>query len=320
MHDIRLIRDDPAAFDAALAKRGVAPQAADLLALDAQRRSLITEAQAAQARRNEASKAIGAAKAAKDDATASALMAEVGALKDRLPAIEAEEKSLGDDLGARLAALPNLPLADVPEGADETDNTLEKTVGTPPTFAFEPREHDAIGPALGLDFETGVALAGARFTLLRGAAAQLHRASRAVHAHHAFARDHGYEQVVPPLLVRDEVMFGTGQLPKFAEDSFQTTGRPLADPDGRSIAHQHRSRTNPERGRPAAALRRAHRVLPLGSRCGGARHARFHPSAPVREGRDGLDHRARSVRSGARADDCLCRGYPWPSSAYPSGG
>ncbi|MFA6606150.1 MAG: serine--tRNA ligase, partial [Sphingomonas sp.] len=208
MHDIRLIRDDPAAFDASLARRGLAPVAADLVALDERRRALMTEAQVAQARRNEASKAIGAAKAAKDEATAAALMTEVATLKERLPAIEAEEKALGESLNAQLAAIPNLPLADVPAGADEAGNVLVASHGTPGTFPFTPREHDAIGPALGLDFETGAAMSGARFTLVRGAAARLHRALGQFMLD-TLSGEHGYEQVVPPLLVRDEAVFGT---------------------------------------------------------------------------------------------------------------
>ncbi|WP_109806757.1 serine--tRNA ligase [Sphingosinithalassobacter portus] len=222
MHDIRFIRENPAAFDAGLARRGADPLADELIALDERRRSLITELQAGQARRNEASKAIGAAKAQKDEETAQALMAEVSALKERLPALEAEEKSLTADLESRLAAIPNLPLADVPDGADEDDNALVASHGTPPQFAFEAKEHDEIGPALGLDFETGVKLAGARFTLLRGPVARLYRALGQFMLT-TLARDHGYEQVIPPLMVRDEAMFGTGQLPKFADDLFQTT-------------------------------------------------------------------------------------------------
>lgn len=222
MHDIRLIRDDPAAFDAALARRGIEPCSAGLADLDERRRALQTEVQTVQARRNEASKAIGAAKASRDEATAAALMAEVTMLKERMPAIEAEEATLGEELTATLAAIPNLPLADVPRGADEDDNVVEKTVGDPTAFGFEPREHDAIGPAIGLDFETGAKLSGARFTLVRGAAAKLHRALG------QFMLDtltgiHGYEEVVPPVLVRGDALFGTGQLPKFAEDLFRTT-------------------------------------------------------------------------------------------------
>jgi seryl-tRNA synthetase len=221
MHDIRLIRDDPAAFDAALAKRGFAPQSAALVALDEQRRATIAESQTAQTRRNELSKAIGQAKAQKDEAKAQALMAEVASLKAALPALEAEEARLGDELGELLAAIPNLPAADVPEGGGQDDNALVHTRGTPTTFAFTAREHDAIGPAIGLDFETGAAMSGARFTLVRGPAARLQRALG------QFMLDHvaeaGFEQVSPPLLVRDEAVFGTGQLPKFSEDLFRTT-------------------------------------------------------------------------------------------------
>ncbi|KQM88518.1 serine--tRNA ligase [Sphingomonas sp. Leaf23] len=223
MHDIRLIRDDPAAFDAALARRGLDPRSAGIVALDERRRALLTEVQVAQARRNEASKAIGAAKAKRDEDTAAALMAEVAAIKERMPAVEAEEAELGEELNGVLAAIPNLPLADVPQGAGEDENVVEKTVGDPTAFGFDAQEHDAIGPAIGLDFETGVKLSGARFTLVRGAAAKLHRALG------QFMLDtltgiHGYEEVVPPVLVRGDALYGTGQLPKFAEDLFKTTG------------------------------------------------------------------------------------------------
>ncbi len=221
MHDIRLIRDDPAAFDAALAKRGVAPQSASLVTLDEQRRATIADSQTAQTRRNELSKAIGQAKAHKDEAKAQALMAEVASLKEALPTLEADEARLGGELQAMLAAIPNLPATDVPEGGGEDDNALVHTRGTPTTFAFTAREHDAIGPAIGLDFETGAAMSGARFTLVRGPAAKLQRALG------QFMLDHvanaGFEQVSPPLLVRDEAVFGTGQLPKFSEDLFRTT-------------------------------------------------------------------------------------------------
>ncbi|SFN77444.1 serine--tRNA ligase [Sphingomonas sp. OK281] len=221
MHDIRLIRDDPAAFDAALAKRGVAPQSASLVTLDEQRRATIADSQTAQTRRNELSKAIGQAKAQKDEAKAQALMTEVATLKEALPALEAEEARLGGELQAMLAAIPNLPAADVPEGGGEDDNALVHTRGTPTTFAFAAREHDAIGPAIGLDFETGAAMSGARFTLVRGPAAKLQRALGQFMLDHV--ADAGFEQVSPPLLVRDEAVFGTGQLPKFSEDLFRTT-------------------------------------------------------------------------------------------------
>ncbi|MGU3314348.1 serine--tRNA ligase [Sphingomonas sp. M6A6_1c] len=222
MHDIRAIRDEPAAFDAALARRGVAPQAAALLSLDDARRAAIAAAQDAQTRRNDLSKQIGQAKAQKDEARAQALMAEVAALKDLLPQLEASETDAAERLNTTLAALPNLPAADVPAGADESGNVVVHQRGTPPAFAFAAREHDAIGPAIGLDFETGVAIAGARFTLVRGPAAQLQRALGQFMLD-TLTRDHGFEEVAPPLLVKDEAVFGTGQLPKFAEDLFRTT-------------------------------------------------------------------------------------------------
>ncbi|WP_267393378.1 MULTISPECIES: serine--tRNA ligase [unclassified Sphingomonas] len=222
MHDIRALRDDPAAFDAALARRGAAPQAEALLAIDDRRRATILAAQEAQARRNELSKSIGQAKAAKDEARAQALMAEVAALKEALPGLETEEKNAGEALDAALAALPNRPAANVPEGADEHDNVLVGEHGTPTALGFAAREHDLIGPALGLDFETGAAIAGARFTLVRGPAARLQRALGQFMLD-SLTREHGYEEVAPPLMVRDEAMFGTGQLPKFAEDLFRTT-------------------------------------------------------------------------------------------------
>jgi seryl-tRNA synthetase len=221
MHDIRLIRDDPQGFDAALARRGVEPQSAALLALDERRRAVITELQTGQARRNEASKAIGAAKAQRDEATASALMAEVAALKERLPALEAEDQALAEELNGRLASIPNRPAADVPDGADEDDNQLMFERGALPFFNFDPREHDVIGESLGLDFGAGVSLAGSRFTVLRGQAALLHRALGQFMLDR-LSQEHGYEVVVPPLLVSDDVMFGTGQLPKFRDDQFRT--------------------------------------------------------------------------------------------------
>jgi seryl-tRNA synthetase len=222
MHDIRLIRTDPDAFDAGLARRGADPAAAVLLALDERRRDLATRLQTALARRNEASKAIGAAKAKRDDATADALMAEVAALKDQLPALEAEERDVSQQLDDALAALPNLPAADVPDGTDEHANIEVKRHGEPPALAFTPAEHDAFGGALGLDFETAAILSGARFAVLRGQIARLSRALGQFMLD-LQTREFGYEEIAPPLLVRDDAVFGTGQLPKFAEDLFRTT-------------------------------------------------------------------------------------------------
>lgn len=222
MHDIRLIRENPEAFDAALVRRGADPLAAGLIALDESRRALTTRQQEVQARRNDLSKQVGQAKAAKDEDRAQTLMTEVGALKDELEQLNADQAEADEALKTALSAIPNLPAADVPDGADEEDNVLVHTIGTQPVFTFEPKEHDAFGPALGLDFETGASLAGARFTLVRGHAAKLARALGQFMLD-TLTGEHGYEEVNPPILVRPDAMFGTGQLPKFAEDSFQTT-------------------------------------------------------------------------------------------------
>jgi seryl-tRNA synthetase len=222
MHDIRAIRDDPAAFDAALARRALPAQGEWLVALDERRRRTTAAAQDAQTRRNDLSKQIGQAKAQKDEGRATALMAEVADLKARLPQLEEEERAIGAELDAALAAIPNRAAADVPEGKDEDDNRLVSEWGSPRAFDFEAREHDAIGPALGMDFEAGIAIAGARFTLLRGGIARLNRALGQFMLDRLVA-EHEYEEVAPPVLVRSEALFGTGQLPKFADDLFRTT-------------------------------------------------------------------------------------------------
>ncbi|MFT3965802.1 MAG: serine--tRNA ligase [Sphingobium sp.] len=222
MHDIRSIRENPAAFDAGLARRGLEPAAQALLDIDAGLRSVATQAQASLARRNEASKAIGQAMARKDAATADALKAEVAALKDGLPALEARERELSAALADRLLAIPNIPAEDVPEGADEADNVEQARWGEPRRFDFPPRDHADFGPALGLDFEGAAAMSGARFAALRGPVARLHRALAQFMLDRQTGQN-GYEEVNPPLLVRDEALIGTGQLPKFAEDLFRTT-------------------------------------------------------------------------------------------------
>ena len=222
MHDIRFIRENPAAFDAGLGRRGLAASSADILALDERSRAIKTELQQGQARRNEASKAIGAAMAAKDMEKAETLKAEVAALKESMPALENEDREVSEKLHALLSAIPNLPAADVPEGADEADNVEVSRWGEPREFGFTPQDHADFGPALGLDFEGGAALSGARFTALRGQMARLHRALAQFMLDRQ-SGENGYEEVNPPLLVRDEALFGTGQLPKFAEDLFRTT-------------------------------------------------------------------------------------------------
>ena len=222
MHDLKYIRENPKDFDAALIRRGAAPVAASIVALDENRRAILTEMQNAQARRNEASKAIGAAMAKGDTATAEALKAEVAQLKDTLPSLEERERSAGAELDSLVAGLPNLPAEDTPDGADETDNVEIARWGSPRKFDFEPRDHADVGPALGLDFETGVAISGARFTFMRGQMARLNRALGQFMLDYQTAQ-RGYTECATPYLVRQESLFGTGQLPKFAEDNFQTT-------------------------------------------------------------------------------------------------
>ncbi|HEY8246292.1 MAG TPA: serine--tRNA ligase [Hyphomicrobium sp.] len=223
MFDIKWIRDNPAAFDAGMKKRGLAPLSAELIALDEERRAHVTKLQEAQARRNAASKEIGAAKAAKDEAKANALMAEVATLKDVLAKGEAVERELDGKLRDALSVIPNLPLDDVPVGKDEKDNVEVRKVGAPPKFAFRPKQHFEIGEGLGLmDFATAAKISGARFTVLKGALARLERALGAfmLDLHTA---EFGYAENSVPLLVKDHAAYGTGNLPKFAEDLFSTS-------------------------------------------------------------------------------------------------
>ena len=222
MHDIAFIRAHPEDFDAGLKRRGHEPVAQRVLALDAARREAQTHIQEAQSRRNDASKAIGQAMAKGDRDRAEALKAEVATLKADMPALEQTERETGAALHDMLARLPNLAADDVPDGADEGDNVQLATWGDKPTFAFPPAEHADIGPALGMDFETGAKLSGARFTFLRGDIARLHRAL-AQFMLDTHTRKNGYTECNPPVLVNDDAMHGTDKLPKFADDSFQTT-------------------------------------------------------------------------------------------------
>ena len=222
MHDIAYIRSNPQEFDAALARRGAEPVADRIIALDAQKREATTRVQQAQSRRNEASKAIGQAMGRGDKEKAEALKAEVAEIKASMPEWEEAETAAGEELKDLLAILPNLPAEDVPEGADEADNVELHSWGTKRDFAFAPKEHAEIGPALGMDFETGTRLSGARFTFLRGDIARLHRAL-AQFMLDKQTRENGYTECNPPVLVGDDAMYGTDKLPKFAEDSFRTT-------------------------------------------------------------------------------------------------
>jgi seryl-tRNA synthetase len=222
MHDIRWIREHPDEFDRGLARRGLAPLAAALIAIDERRRAVIARLEAAQARRNAASKDIGQAKAKKDEARAQALMTEVAGLKAAIQDGEEDEKRVVAELETALAPIPNLPLSEVPDGKDEHDNVARHHFGAKRNYAFAPKQHFELGEALGLmDFETAAKLSGSRFVVLRGGLARLQRALAQfmVDLH---TIEHGYLEIDPPLLVKEHVPYGTGNLPKSAEDMFCT--------------------------------------------------------------------------------------------------
>ena len=225
MHDIKWIRENAEAFDRALARRGLPAQAEALRALDERRRSAILKLEQVQARRNAASKEIGAAKAKKDEAAAAKLMAEVAELKNTTPALEAEEKAASAELDKALAQIPNLPLAEVPDGADEKGNVEHHKFGAKRDYAFKPKQHFELGEALGqMDFETAAKLSGARFVVLKKGLARLERALGQFMLDVHTSEPHNYTEVSPPILVRDDAMFGTAQLPKFEEDQFWAVG------------------------------------------------------------------------------------------------
>jgi seryl-tRNA synthetase len=220
MHDIKWIRDNAQLFDAALKRRGLAPLSPSLLAIDEKRRAAILKSEQSQARRNAASKEIGDAKKAKDDARAAALMAEVTELKTTMPQLELAAKAADEELARELAAIPNLPLDEVPDGVDEHGNVVRHHFGAVRNYAFAPKPHFDLGEAMGyMDFETAAKLSGARFVVLKKGLARLERAigQFMLDLH---TGEHGYSEINPPLLVRNDVMFGTGQLPKFEDDQF----------------------------------------------------------------------------------------------------
>ncbi|NBB99195.1 MAG: serine--tRNA ligase [Alphaproteobacteria bacterium] len=223
MHDIRAIRETPDAFDAALARRGLAPMAAQVLEIDTARRAAIAQSETEKAAQNAASKQVGAAKAKGDEAEFERLRALVATTKAELARLDEVAREKDAELGALLAEIPNLPLADVPDGADEADNVELHRRGSPRDFDFTPKEHFEIaGIARDMDFALAAKLSGARFVVLRGAVARVHRAL-AQFMTDLHVDSHGLTEVNSPVLVRDDAMFGTGQLPKFAEDSYQTT-------------------------------------------------------------------------------------------------
>ena len=220
MHDIKFIRDNPEAFDAAMARRGLPAIAGEIGQLDEKRRALQTRAQQLQARRNEASREIGKVKSSGGDAAA--LMAEMAEIKEQMPALDAEEAALAEQITNHLISLPNILDDAVPDGADEEDNQLLRSWGEKPVFDFTPQDHVAIGEGLGqMDFAAGAKLSGARFVVLRGQLARLERALAAFMLD-THIQEFGYHEILPPALVRSETMQGTGQLPKFADDLFHT--------------------------------------------------------------------------------------------------
>ena len=221
MHDIRWIRENPAEFDAALAKRGVEALSAELIHQDANRRAVQTELQELQTRRNDASKQIGIAKGKGEDADS--LIKEVGDLKDRMQSLEDKEKALSAELAEILSGIPNLPAEDTPTGNDEEENVEIRRVGEPPKFEFEAKDHVELGENLsGMSFERAGKLSGARFVVLQGAVAKLERALAAFMLD-VQTEEFGYTEIAPPVLVKDEALYGTGQLPKFSDDLFKTT-------------------------------------------------------------------------------------------------
>jgi seryl-tRNA synthetase len=222
MHDIRFIRENPDAFDAAMTKRGRGPEASRLLELDTARREATARLQELETTRNTKSKLIGQAKAKGDDALFNQLRAEVDTLKSQMDEAATEQAKADEALRTELASLPNLPMDDVPEGADENDNEEVRGWGEPKEFAFAPKDHVAIGEGLGgLDFEAAAAMSGARFAVLKGQLARLERALAAFMLD-MHTNEHGYSETSVPLLVKDHALFGTGQLPKFKEDLFAT--------------------------------------------------------------------------------------------------
>jgi seryl-tRNA synthetase len=221
MFDVKWIRERPDEFDRGLTRRGLTPMADQVLDLDARRRKVQTHLQDLQTKRNEASKAIGEAKRRGEDAAAQ--MADVARVKDAMAAAEGEEQTLAADLDTLLAGLPNAPAPEVPYGADEAANVCLRTHGEAPRMNFEPRQHFELGEALGMmDFATAARLSGARFVVMRQSIARLHRAL-AQFMLDLHTTEHGYTETIPPYLVRDHVLYGTGQLPKFGDDLFRTT-------------------------------------------------------------------------------------------------
>ena len=293
MHDIRLIREAPHAFDAALARRGLPPAAAGILKLDEIRRARIAAAEAALAERNAASREVGAAKARGDEAGFERLRALVAEKKDATARLEAEAEAADAGLRELLLGIPNLPYDDVPDGPDETANVEIRRWGSPRNFAHPPLEHFEVPAAkAGLDFEAAARLSGSRFVVMKGAMIRRAPGAGAVHARHPRREARADRGLDPGAGAREgdgrhrpAAEAGRGQLPDHQ--------RLVADPDLGGDADQPRRRPHPRRGRAADPDDRAQPVLPLRGGLGRQGHRRHAAPPPVREGRDGLDHPAR---------------------------
>ena len=259
MYDIKWIREQPEAFDRGLTRRGLAPLSGKLLLLDERRRAAITKSEQVQARRNSASKEIGEAKKKKDEAAAQKLMAEVNELKVTLPALEEEQKKLAAELDKELAQIPNTPVDGVPDGTDEHGNVEHHTFGAKREYDFKPKQHFELGEALSMmDFELAAKLSGARFVVLQKGLARMERALGQLFLDVHTSEKHGYTEVSPPLLVRDEVMFGTAQLPKFEDDQFWAVpGTVISDNEYLARSEQDQIELGPAISRVQAVLRAA---------------------------------------------------------------
>jgi seryl-tRNA synthetase len=294
MHDIRSIRDNPDAFDHALARRGLEPQAQRLIALDERRRAKILAAETAQARRNAASKEISEAKKSKDEEKAKGLLAEVAALKESIPAMEAEEKQASQALNGALAEIPNLPLDEVPYGKDEKDNVEHHRFGAIRNYAFAPKQHFDLGEALGqMDFETAAKLSGARFVILKKGLARMERALGQFMLDVHTSEPHNYTEVSPPLIVQSSTMFGTGQLPKFRTDQYFASWEiDWSDIDSILQSHTSHPWLMNEEMRPDLIRAAAEEIVSISSDIEAAYEQRHHGSLTLRKFIDRLRLRA----------------------------
>ena len=290
MLDIQLLRSDLAGVARRLSMRGVQLDVAGFEALEAKRKSVQTETQELQARRNQLSKQVGQLKARKEDA--SALIAEVNAQAERLKALELELEAIQSSLSDFLLDVPNVPHESVPAGKSAEDNVEVRKVGAPHAFDFAVKDHVDVGVPLGLDFDAATRISGARFVLMKGEVARMHRAI-AQFMLDVHGREHGYTEIYAPYIVNDLSMTGTGQLPKFESDLFQvalefrrsrTAAQVLPDPHRRGAGDQHCARRDPAARQATAQVRLSHAVLPERGGIVWQGHAGDDPAAPVRQG------------------------------------